>query len=177
MSKQVFVNGLLQEWWDDDTRTVTTYNAAGALLTSRPYTTAENTAADAAAAAQAARDEAETRRVTHEAILDATAALMQDAHEDGQPWVQPTGAHDAYALGATATHGGKTWESLTPANVWAPGVSGWREVTTGGGIPAWVQPTGAHDAYPLGAQVTHNGETWTSTTAANVWEPGVYGWV
>lgn len=27
------------------------------------------------------------------------------------------------------------------------------------------------------ASVTHNGKTWTSTAAANIWEPGVYGWV
>jgi len=41
---------------------------------------------------------------------------------------------------------------------------------------AWRQPQGAHDAYPEGAIVTHNEQTWTSTTPANVWEPGVYGW-
>jgi hypothetical protein len=41
----------------------------------------------------------------------------------------------------------------------------------------WVQPTGAHDAYPLGARVTHNGQTWESTVANNVWAPGVFGWV
>lgn len=35
----------------------------------------------------------------------------------------------------------------------------------------WVQPTGAQDAYALGAKVTHNGKTWTSNVAANVWEP------
>ena len=40
----------------------------------------------------------------------------------------------------------------------------------------WRQPTSAVDAYPLGAKVTHKGKTWTSTTAANVWEPGVHGW-
>lgn len=43
-------------------------------------------------------------------------------------------------------------------------------------IAAWVQPTGAHDAYALGAEVTHNGKTWVSATDSNVWEPGVYGW-
>ena len=44
-------------------------------------------------------------------------------------------------------------------------------------VPAWVQPTGAHDAYALGAKVTHNGKTWESTVDANVWEPaGVSGW-
>jgi len=42
--------------------------------------------------------------------------------------------------------------------------------------PDWVQPLGAHDAYPLGAKVTHNGQRWISSVAANVWAPGVYGW-
>ena len=42
--------------------------------------------------------------------------------------------------------------------------------------PEWVQPTGAHDAYAQGAKVSHNGKKWTSDIAANVWEPGVYGW-
>lgn len=42
--------------------------------------------------------------------------------------------------------------------------------------PAWVQPTGAHDAYGLGAKVTHNGKKWTSDINANTYEPGVYGW-
>lgn len=42
--------------------------------------------------------------------------------------------------------------------------------------PAWVQPTGAHDAYAQGAKVSHNGKKWTSDVTNNVWEPGVYGW-
>ena len=42
--------------------------------------------------------------------------------------------------------------------------------------PAWSQPLGAHDAYPLGAKVSHNGKKWVSDVANNVWEPGVYGW-
>ena len=42
--------------------------------------------------------------------------------------------------------------------------------------PQWRQPQGAHDAYALGAKVSHNGKHWTSDVAANVWEPGVYGW-
>lgn len=40
----------------------------------------------------------------------------------------------------------------------------------------WVQPLGAHDAYPLGAKVLRGGDVWESTIADNVWEPGVYGW-
>ena len=42
--------------------------------------------------------------------------------------------------------------------------------------PEWVQPTGAHDAYNVGAKVSHKGKHWTSNIDANVWEPGVYGW-
>ncbi len=44
------------------------------------------------------------------------------------------------------------------------------------GPPEWVQPTGAQDAYALGYKVTHKGHLWESLYAANVWEPGVFGW-
>ena len=106
----------------------------------------------------------------------------QDATTDIPAWLQPTGAHDAYSKDAIVRHSSKIWMSLLDANVWAPGVSGWRETAmlAPGGvptIPAWVQPTGAGDAYPLGARVTHAGKTWTSNYAANVWEPGVFGWM
>lgn len=163
----------------DDTAATTWERAEPALVNGQPVVgwterpkTAEELQAEADAAAAQARYE------THEAILDATAALMADAHEDGAAWVQPTGAHDAYALGITVTHNGKTWENITPANVYAPGVSGWREVVAEG-YPAWVQPAGAHDAYILGAKVTHNGRLWECTQVAagvNAYEPGVWGW-
>lgn len=39
----------------------------------------------------------------------------------------------------------------------------------------WRQPTGAHDTYPEGWEVEHDGRTWVSTTPANVWEPPT-GW-
>lgn len=42
--------------------------------------------------------------------------------------------------------------------------------------PEWRQPTGATDAYPKGAKVSHNSKHWVSNTENNVWEPGVYGW-
>ena len=44
------------------------------------------------------------------------------------------------------------------------------------GFPVWSQPTGAHDAYALGAKVSHNEKHWISEYQDNVWEPGVYGW-
>lgn len=42
--------------------------------------------------------------------------------------------------------------------------------------PEWRQPTGATDAYKLGAKVSHNEKHWISNVDNNVWEPGVYGW-
>lgn len=48
--------------------------------------------------------------------------------EEYPEWVQPTGAHDAYAKGAKVSHNGKKWVSTADANVWEPGVYGW-EVT------------------------------------------------
>ena len=136
--------------------------------TQRPWTAEEL----AARAEQAAAD---AKAVEDRAILDAIAHTAAAAHTDGEAWTAPTGAHNAFPKGATVTHAGKTWVNLTPANVWQPGVTGWREVVAEGPA-AWVQPLGAHDAYPLGAKVTHKGKTWTSTAAANVWRPGVYGW-
>lgn len=50
MSWFVYTDTALIEKGDDTTRTVTTYSPAGALLTTRPYTAAENAAADAQAA-------------------------------------------------------------------------------------------------------------------------------
>lgn len=44
-------------------------------------------------------------------------------------------------------------------------------------FPEWKQPAGAHDAYAKGDKVKHNGKKWESTVDANVWEPGVYGWL
>lgn len=99
-----------------------------------------------------------------------------DAHTDGEPWTQPLGAHDAYALGTTATHDGKTWVSLTPYNTWAPGVSGWREVVEDGDAPAeWVRPSGTHDAYQPGDRVTFEGKVYRSVhPGANTWSPTEY---
>ena len=49
--------------------------------------------------------------------------------EEWPEWVQPTGAHDAYAAGAKVTHDGKRWVSDVDNNTWAPGAYGWTEVT------------------------------------------------
>lgn len=125
--------------------------------------------------------EQERRRLIADAPAQAVALADRYAaavgRQDGDPWQAPTGAHDAYPLGATVTDAGKTWVSLIPANVWAPGVSGWREQVAVG-YPAWVQPTGGHDAYKAGDRVSFEGSDWESLIAGNTWSPTAYpqGW-
>lgn len=136
---------------------------------------------------QAVGAEIERRRIIANAEAQADRIVREYGEAigrvDGTEWVQPTGAHDAYPLGATVTHDGKTWENLTPANVWEPGVSGWREVATDPDtgeptVPEYVQPTGAHDAYKKGDKVTFEGAVYESVIDGNVWTPRDYpqGW-
>ena len=47
--------------------------------------------------------------------------------EEWPDWIQPTGAHDAYAKGDKVTHNSKKWTSDVDANTWEPGVYGWTE--------------------------------------------------
>lgn len=61
---------------------------------------------------------------------DKTPALwtrIGDPGDEWPEWVQPTGAHDAYAQGAKVSHGGKHWTSDIDSNVFEPGVYGWTE--------------------------------------------------
>lgn len=97
----------------------------------------------------------------------------------GDAWI----AGERVDVGAVRSYGGKSWRCLqahTTQADWTPDATIdvlWALVVEEpAGPPAWVQPTGAHDAYPLGAEVTHNGKIWRSLYAANVWEPGVFGW-
>lgn len=94
----------------------------------------------------------------------------------GQEWRQPTGAHDAYPVDWTVSHNGKEWVSLISGNVWEPGVSGWRESSSG--VPEWIQPTGAHDAYNTGDLVLFEDVEYESLIDGNVWSPRDYpaGW-
>lgn len=168
--------------FDDAARIAYVYPALDpeAPAIERAYTQAENDRADQMTVIhdQSAAQIAYERAVGLNAA-PAELAALQEANrasagvEPGDPWVQPTGAHDAYPLDALVSHNGKTWRSTIAANVWEPGVSGW--VEEGEGIPDWVQPTGGHDAYPLGAVVRHVGKVWQSLVAANVWEPGAVG--
>ena len=176
MVSETFVDGKLVRRADDTTRTVTTYDEQGNITSERPYTADENADADAVAQARADAAAAQARYETHEAILDATAALMADAHTDGQPWVQPTGAHNAVPFGITVTDGGKTWRSKHHANVWPPSPSSrwWEEVTDNPGPQPWALGT----YYFIDTRVTFGGQTWRCLhehLAQVGWEPGAPG--
>ena len=109
----------------------------------------------------------------------ARSVLAAQGITDGDEWVQPTDATNAYPKDWTVTHDGKTWVSLTPANVREPGVSGWREIVDeSAGAPEWVQPTGAHDAYQTGDRVMFEGAEYVSLIDGNTWSPTAYpqGW-
>lgn len=95
----------------------------------------------------------------------------------------------AYGLIAIVTpmptivwHNGLLWRCVQAHTVqadpnYAPDVAHalWTRFFVTGEIPAWVQPISSVDAWPLGAKVTHNGNTWQSAIDANVWEPGAVG--
>lgn len=72
----------------------------------------------------------------------------------------------------------KVIQAHTSQADWLPNevASLYTKVSPDGVITEWKQPSGAHDAYGIGDQVTWNGFTWESEIDANVWEPSVYGW-
>lgn len=89
-------------------------------------------------------------------------------------------------LGWKRVYGGKTYEVIQAhqtLETWTPDVTPalWKEVIVVVDIPVWVQPTGAHDAYRLGAKVhypTINDPVYESLIDYNVYSPVAYpqGW-
>ena len=57
-------------------------------------------------------------------IVPALYAEVAKPGEEWPEWVQPTGAHDAYAKDAKVSHNGRHWISNVDNNVWEPGTTG-----------------------------------------------------
>jgi hypothetical protein len=53
-----------------------------------------------------------------------------EEHNPADPFVQPTGAADAYSVGDRVTFEGKVYESTIDANVWSPSAypAGWKKL-------------------------------------------------
>lgn len=139
------------------------------------YTTEANLSAMAKAKAPELANIVFVKLAETEQLDDAT---LTEHAEQFPTWAYPV----SYAAKAICTYKGKLYRCLqahTSQETWTPAAapSQWKEIgDPTGEWPAWSQPVGAVDTYPLGAKVSHNGKKWVSTAANNVWEPGVYGW-
>lgn len=118
---------------------------------------------------------------------------VEEPDEQGiYPFNQPLGATDAYMKGDKVSFEGAYYQSTIDYNVWSPTAypQGWKKLDEsgeeptpepGGGddeYPAFVQPTGAHDAYNTGDKVTYNGHRYECVMDGNVYSPDAYpqGW-
>lgn len=115
--------------------------------------------------------------------MDAAGGMMTDeqAVKTAAIFV-PWNRAGEYAVGNRVRYGAGLYKCLlahTAQDGWAPDVAAslWVRIDDPAiEWPAWRRPTGATDAYPLGAKVAYNDRRWISAVDANVWEPGVYGW-
>jgi len=86
------------------------------------------------------------------------------------PWACPV----SYAVGQIRQYGGRLYKCLqghTSGEGWQPDTapSLWVQIADPAEEwPAWSQPIGAQDAYPLGAKVSHGEKHWLSTADNNV---------
>lgn len=139
------------------------------------YTTEANLTALAKAQAPELANIIFVKMAETEQLDDAT---LTEHAEQFNAWAYPVN----YAEKAICAHEGKLYRCLqahTSQENWAPASapSLWKEIgDPAAEYPEWSQPLGATDSYGLGDKVSHNGKRWVSTTANNVWEPGVYGW-
>ena len=116
--------------------------------------------------------------------MDAAAAVLTDEQAAAVAAIFPlwSGNGVSYAAGDRVQYETllyKCLQSHTSQTDWTPtsAVSLWARIDDPAvEWPEWRQPAGAHDAYAMGAKVSHNDKHWISTVDANVWEPGVYGW-
>lgn len=118
-----------------------------------------------------------------QAALDEVLGILTDEQAETVPDAFPAWAAGiAYAVGVRVRYDGALYRCVqahTSQEDWTPDATPalWARIgDPGDEWPEWVQPTGAQDAYAMGAKVSHNGSHWTSDVDANVWEPGVYGW-
>ena len=116
-----------------------------------------------------------------ELIIKASASLDDESALEGIELFPAWKVGVAYtALTDRVQYEGKLYrceQSHTSQSDWTPDITKnlWTEVSLDE-FPEWRQPTGAQDAYRLGAKVSHLEKHWISTLDYNVYEPGVTGW-
>lgn len=103
-----YIEGVLIESWDDDTRTYTDHRTGE----TRPYTAEENEAADESAASDARMDDLEARVAALEAIVMAAPVPDDPADPTVPTWADLVPAGWWYD-GTLLRDGGKVWRNVS----------------------------------------------------------------
>ena len=111
-----------------------------------------------------------SRQIRGDALLPEELAALANVYPAWQ-------ADESVTVDDLRSFDGMLWKVVqghATQSDWTPTVarSLWTRTAPPDVIPEWVQPLGAHDAYPIGYKVTHNGELYESLHPANVWIPG-----
>lgn len=109
-----------------------------------------------------------------QALIDEAQAALNARAELDHAAQAVTAAVQSYATAAGVTVL-EAWRALAPEGLEVPPDPAPEPVPD---APEWVQPTGAHDAYGVGARVTFRGVIYESVLAGNSWSPAAYpmGW-
>ena len=106
-------------------------------------------------------------------LRDAAAGMLaevarREAEETARAAVDDAVAAYAEAQGLTVL---QAWRALAPEGVEVPDDPEPEPIPD---APAYVQPTGAHDAYQAGDRVTFQGRVYEAVINAVVWSPLAY---
>ena len=120
---------------------------------------------------------------TLRALIEKTSASLTDEEALTGIELFPHWSDSAeYVVNDRVSFGGTLYKCLTTHTAqpsWTPADSPslWVRVDDPSiEYPEWVQPTGATDAYRLGAKVSHLDKHWHSIIDFNTYEPSIYGW-
>ena len=123
------------------------------------------------------REEAEALRKQ----IENASALQTDKNALDSKWMYAAWmTATAYEVGDRVRYADKLYKCVqahTSQDDWTPDATPalWVKVSVDE-FPAWVQPTGAHDAYNTGDKCSYNGQHYICTVDGNVYPPDVYGW-
>lgn len=115
-------------------------------------------------------------------LIERMSAELPDSDAFDAAELFPMWALKDYAVGDRVQYEGNLYKCIqahTAQADWTPdtAVSLWVRVDDPSiEWPEWRQPTGATDAYRIGAKVSHNEKHWINQIDYNTYEPGVYGW-
>ena len=116
-----------------------------------------------------------------ELIVKAAISLSDEDALEGIELFPAWESGKAYAVGDRIRYIDTLYKCVqahTSQDDWTPDITPalWTEVSIDE-WPEWKQPQGAHNAYRIGAKVSHNDKHWINEMDYNIYEPGVAGWI